>query len=188
MSLRNLQKNISSRFSISSSLLKTGFCPNRKLVASIGVELCMGTMIKTEMQKTPREVGMLVIYDNVEAGKMAKALCDRIEQFLGPEYELHLRLWNMAAWANPVVNAGGGGSNRMAKRRDHCCQWQQTIAAIFQELAEPVRAQAKPRHWCHRRPDLRGSANKTEAHSCVYGSKTNRPRRPELLCFLKGWK
>lgn len=43
------------------------------------------------------EVGVLVVYGNVEAGKRAKELCDRIQRFLGAEYQLNLRLWNMTA-------------------------------------------------------------------------------------------
>ena len=43
------------------------------------------------------EAGVLVVYGNAEAGKKAKELCDRIQRFLGREYQLNLRLWNMAA-------------------------------------------------------------------------------------------
>jgi hypothetical protein len=43
------------------------------------------------------DVRVLVVYDNVEAGKKGKELCDRVQRFLGKEYRLNLRLWNMIA-------------------------------------------------------------------------------------------
>ena len=53
-------------------------------------------MMKIETQTAPIRVQVLTVYDNVEAGKRAKELCDRIQQFLGSEYELNLHLWNAA--------------------------------------------------------------------------------------------
>jgi hypothetical protein len=68
----------------------------------IGVSFTVDTM-KTETKKMPIEVEVLVIYDNVEAGKKAKGLFDRLQRFLGSEYNLFLRLWNMAALQAPSL-------------------------------------------------------------------------------------
>lgn len=49
-----------------------------------------------ETQTPAIRVQVLAVYDNLDAGKKAKELCDRIQQFLGSDYELNLHPWNTA--------------------------------------------------------------------------------------------
>lgn len=41
------------------------------------------------------DLGGIVVYDNAEAGKEARELCDRMQKFMGAEYKLKLHLWNI---------------------------------------------------------------------------------------------
>lgn len=57
--------------------------------------------MKNETVESAVEVGALVIYDNVRAGKCAKELCDRLQKHLGSECELNLNVGNLAALQIP---------------------------------------------------------------------------------------
>ena len=57
--------------------------------------------MKTELHTTGNHrvtgIEVLIAYDSVCSGKRAKELCDRLQTRLGPEYQLNLRLWSLAA-------------------------------------------------------------------------------------------
>lgn len=57
--------------------------------------------MKNETEKSAVEVGVMLVYDNVQAGKCAKELCDRLQKHLGSECELKINLWNLAALQIP---------------------------------------------------------------------------------------
>lgn len=77
--------------------------PIRNDLRQFSVFLPKGDKMKTETQKSAIEVGVLILYDNVCAGKRAKELCDRLQLRLGSEYELNLSLWNLAALKIPAL-------------------------------------------------------------------------------------
>lgn len=57
--------------------------------------------MKNETVESAVEVGVLVVYDNVRAGKCAKELCDRLQKYLGSECELNIHVENLAALRIP---------------------------------------------------------------------------------------
>ncbi len=89
------------------SLFNVSFCrihpvfagvhPLRNNLRQLSVYLPKGDDMKTETQESAIEVEVLILYDNVCAGKRAKELCDRLQRHLGSGYQLNLSLWNLAA-------------------------------------------------------------------------------------------
>lgn len=43
---------------------------------------------------SPRTLEILIAYDQLKSGKMAKELCDRVRSLLGPGWTVNLRIWN----------------------------------------------------------------------------------------------
>lgn len=54
----------------------------------------MNTKLDLDGDTSPTSVKVLLVFDSVLAGKQAKELCDRLGNRLGPEFEMHLSLWN----------------------------------------------------------------------------------------------
>ena len=46
---------------------------------------------------------VLIVYDNVSAGKRAKEFCDRLGKRLAPGCELNLSVWSLSALGLPIV-------------------------------------------------------------------------------------
>jgi len=59
--------------------------------------------MKSKDEKSAIQVGAVIIYDKVLAGKRAKELCDRLQSRLGPLYALNLSVWNMAWLQNSAL-------------------------------------------------------------------------------------
>ena len=57
--------------------------------------------MKIETHTSTSEV--LIVYDNIRAGKRAKELCDRLGQQLAPGWELNLSVWSLSALELPGV-------------------------------------------------------------------------------------
>lgn len=57
----------------------------------------MKTELHTNGNHSATGIEVLIAYDSVCSGKRAKELCDRLQTRLGPEYQLNLRLWSLAA-------------------------------------------------------------------------------------------
>lgn len=59
--------------------------------------------METDVKVATLEV--VILYDNIDAGKCATALCHRVVATLGPEYELQLHCWRLAMLGSPPVAA-----------------------------------------------------------------------------------
>jgi hypothetical protein len=52
----------------------------------------------------PQTLEIMIVYDDVDAGKRAKELCDRIVRSLGPEMKLSLGAWKASMFGFPEIN------------------------------------------------------------------------------------
>ncbi len=55
-------------------------------------------------ENLPQTLEVLIIYDNLEAGKQAKALCDRISRSLGPDFTLAPSVWKSSLFRFPEMS------------------------------------------------------------------------------------
>ena len=58
-------------------------------------------MMSIETQE--RALDMVILYDNLHAGRRAKELCDRVAARLEPDVELRFHCWSFAMFSNPVA-------------------------------------------------------------------------------------
>jgi hypothetical protein len=100
---------------------------------------------------------VLIVYDDVRAGKRAKELCDRLGQQLAPSRELNLSVWSLSALELPSV------ARVVAREAERASL---LIVAIKgdKRLPQPVK---NCLHWCARRIHTAGGAFVAQLHGIL---------------------